>query len=388
MAIKNRQGKSQDFVPTKLVSGEFAVVQEGDENTADGSALYLATKAGSVKRIPFATEVEDLKTRVDDVVEDAREAIARAIDPTLTQSGKAADAKKTGDEIADLKSDLTHIFSDNAKTALLACLAKVAWTDEHGQDYYDTLASELFTESYPKITAVYNPSARIIYTDDALDSLKSLLIVKYYETKDSTGVTISANDYSLSGVLVEGNTSLRVSYDGMKTNVIITGVVDFYNIWSWSVSSGSIDIQGGAYEINQDDLTKYPSRLQYYANNTRRCLSVDKGKATAYWRNQTAQSTNFYPIPVPANANHVKFTMNPDGQYLAMNTLPFNSETQRYENAITENRISWQQFSSGVIEKDITNPGNLFMCCNFKYDSGGSAYPSDPTEIGIEFSEV
>lgn len=114
MAIKNRQGKSQDFVPTKLVSGEFAVVQEGDENTADGSALYLATKAGSVKRIPFATEVEDLKNRVDDVVEDAREAIASAIDPTLMQSGKAADAKKTGDEIAELKDDLNNIsISDN-----------------------------------------------------------------------------------------------------------------------------------------------------------------------------------------------------------------------------------------------------------------------------------
>lgn len=109
MAIKNRQGKSQDFVPNKLLGGEFAVVQEGDENTADGSALYLATKAGSVKRIPFASEVEDLQSSVDSAVEDAREAIASAIDPTLTQSGKAADAKKTGDEIADLKSDLNNI---------------------------------------------------------------------------------------------------------------------------------------------------------------------------------------------------------------------------------------------------------------------------------------
>ena len=313
---------------------------------------------------------------------------AVVVDTSLTVSGAAADAKKTGDELSELNERLNQIFTDEAKQALLDLLTKVAWVDAHGQEYYDTLESALFVNSFPKITAIYTPSTHVVYTDDDIDTLKPYITVTYYETIDSAGTVIPSSNYTLSGNLVEGNSIVRVNYEDIKTNVTISGVVDFYNILRWSVSSGDIDIQGGAWETNQDDLEKYPSRLQYYANNTRRCITASKGKAPAYWRNQTAQSTGFYPIPIPANANHVKITMNPDGQYLFMNTVLYDSETERYGNAIADNRISWQQFVNGVIEKDIINSGNLFACCNFKYDSGSSAYPSDPTEIIIEFSEV
>lgn len=43
-------------------------------------------------------------------------------------------------------------LSDEAKTALLNCFAHVAWTDEHGQDYYDALESAL----YPTYTITNN----------------------------------------------------------------------------------------------------------------------------------------------------------------------------------------------------------------------------------------
>ena len=39
-------------------------------------------------------------------------------------------------------------LSGNAKQALLACFQHVAWTDEHGQDYYDALESALYPEAY------------------------------------------------------------------------------------------------------------------------------------------------------------------------------------------------------------------------------------------------
>lgn len=280
-----------------------------------------------------------------------------------------------------------NIISNELKAALLDCFAHIPWVDNNA-DYYSILVSALYPTHYPKITAEFDSGLNVIDTGDSLNTLKQYLTVKYYGTGRSAGTVIANNNYSLSGVLTEGLSIIYVSYNNLVTSFAIEGVVDYYNTWMFSMSSGNLDLQGGAYEPNQDDLTKYPSRLQYYINASRKCVSVSKGKASVYLRNQTAQETGFYPVPIPASANHVKIIMNPGGQYVYMNTLPYISETNRYANAIADNRIAWQQLVNGVIEKDITNPGNLFLCLNFKYDNAGSVYPSNPSNITIEYSEV
>ena len=71
------------------------------------------------------------------------------LDNTLTESGKAPDSKVVGDEIGNLKSDFDQLvpgLTDEAKAALLACFAHVAWVDEHGQDCYDALEEALGVE--------------------------------------------------------------------------------------------------------------------------------------------------------------------------------------------------------------------------------------------------
>jgi len=279
------------------------------------------------------------------------------------------------------------IIPENVKSAMLDCFAHIAWIDNNA-DYYSILVSALYPTRYPKITAEFDSGLNVIYTDDSLDSLKQYLTVKYYANDKSTGVALSDNDYTLSGVLTEGLSTVYVSYDNLVVSFAIEGVVDYYDTWMFSMSSGNLDLQGGGYEPNQDDLTKYPSRLQYYDNASRKCVSVKKGKAGVYLRNQAAQATGFYPVPVPPSANHVKITINPGGQYIYMHTLPYIADTNRYGNSIAGNRIVWSEMTGGVIEKDITNTGNLFLCCNFKYDNAGSTYPSNPSNITIEYSEV
>ena len=51
MAIQNRRGIYSDFDPTKMVEGEFAVVQSGDPNTSDGKAVYIAQTTGTAERV-------------------------------------------------------------------------------------------------------------------------------------------------------------------------------------------------------------------------------------------------------------------------------------------------------------------------------------------------
>ena len=151
MAIQNRRGQSADFVASKMVPGEFAVSQ-------DNRKLYLCFTAGNVKEIAIAEDMANaiaemnlaMKEWHDEVVEDTEDKVEDAeawaqgtrggtpvsstdpayqhnakyyaeniVDNTLSIAGKAADAKKTGDEISDLKDDLeqvTEVVSTEPRT--------------------------------------------------------------------------------------------------------------------------------------------------------------------------------------------------------------------------------------------------------------------------------
>jgi len=58
MAIQNRRGiYSSGFDTTKLVPGEFAVVQSGDPDGDNGYSLYLCFTSGNVQRIALSEEI-------------------------------------------------------------------------------------------------------------------------------------------------------------------------------------------------------------------------------------------------------------------------------------------------------------------------------------------
>jgi len=159
MAIQNRRGAYNNFTPSKMVPGEFAVVQSGDPNAANGQAVYVAFQSGQAKRLATNEDIQteiasatqevaaEISQRVEDAVADdvqaaqtaasnastsaqtatqkanaaaasatqAEQTVANIIDNTLTQTGKAADAKKVGDEITSLKGDLV-LLNDHAKS--------------------------------------------------------------------------------------------------------------------------------------------------------------------------------------------------------------------------------------------------------------------------------
>ena len=113
-------------------------------------------------------------------------------------------------------------LSDEAKQALLDCFAHVAWTDEHGQDYYDALEEALYPPAPPaelvSISAVYTQSGAV-HDTDTLDSLKSDLVVTATYS-DSTTETVTT--YTLSGTLTVGTSTVTVAYGGKTTSFTVT----------------------------------------------------------------------------------------------------------------------------------------------------------------------
>ena len=67
-----------------------------------------------------STAVEQASDAIIAAGETAAQEISQAIDQTLTTAGKAADAKKTGDEITDLKSHLNALYVTDTATGAIA----------------------------------------------------------------------------------------------------------------------------------------------------------------------------------------------------------------------------------------------------------------------------
>lgn len=282
-------------------------------------------------------------------------------------------------------------LSDDAKIALLNCFAHVAWTDGQGQAYYNALEAALCESAYPRITAVFNSGSNTIYTDDPISTLKQYITVTYYETEQSEGTVIPSESYTLSGVLTEGVSTIGVTYNNVSTTVTIPNVVDFYNIWTWNLGDGRLQKVVGSVDMNQSDTTKYPSKAFIRTDvTTRRNFNTSRGILPYYLYNQTAVSSGYYPIPVPKDANHMKITLTPSTQYINAQVCAYNSSNNTYNNSLSQNRIGWAAGLGGG-EIDIDRPNNeqsMFLVINTKYDSAGTSYPTEPTGLTIEFSEV
>ena len=76
------------------------------------------------------------------------------------------------------------------------------------------------------ISATYANDSQAIYTSTPLDSLKAYITVKGINNDGSDYGVISQEEFSLSGTLTAGTSSITVSYKTFTANVEITGVID------------------------------------------------------------------------------------------------------------------------------------------------------------------
>ena len=115
-------------------------------------------------------------------------------------------------------------LTSDIKEALMQLAEKVAYIDNQGGTYYDDLYYALYPDAprVASISAAYTQSG-VVFTTDTLDSLKSDLVVTATYT-DTTTETVPSANYTLSGTLTAGTSTITVTYSGKTTTFSVTVV--------------------------------------------------------------------------------------------------------------------------------------------------------------------
>lgn len=254
------------------------------------------------------------------------------------------------------------------KTALLAAFSKVAWVDENGQDYYDTLLNALYTPAdLSSVSAVY--SGGTVPTSTALDDLKADLVVTAHWSDQSTS-TVGADYYTLSGTLVEGTSTITVTYLGKTTTFNVTATASIYPL---TLTDASDYVGFGSYDATKNTLTP-----PYVANtnNTRiHCMGENAlGYPVTYGKSYRITTQNAYAMGI--------VTFNEDGL----------AQIENIESVSASNRFDsgWINMTSniGTYTPDMINGKEpVCMWIGFKKDNAGTGrwdYVTDVTPITIE----
>ena len=112
-------------------------------------------------------------------------------------------------------------LTEAIKTALLQLASKVAYIDANGQTYYNALYNALYPPAeLVSIAAVYTQSGTV-YDSTPLNDLKTdLVVTATYD--DLTERVVPDTDYTLSGTLAVGTSTITVSYGGQTDTFTVT----------------------------------------------------------------------------------------------------------------------------------------------------------------------
>lgn len=218
---------------------EDSILHVWEDGNAVGDVLDATATANAVST--WLTNHPEATTTVADGSITTAKLASGVIDQTLTVQGAAADSAKVGQELSDLKSQITTKtgWTDDQKQNLLALLRNILYTSDV-KEYYDAFEASLYPPAnLSYISAVYTQSGTVVDTD-SIDSLKSdLVVTAHYDNGTSEEIT----NYTLSGALSEGTSEITVSYGGKTTTFNVT-VSSSVNVVSYEL--GGIATADGA----------------------------------------------------------------------------------------------------------------------------------------------
>lgn len=125
---------------------------------------------------------------------------------------------------------------------------------------FNVIVSEVVEKTLDSISAVYTQGGTIVYPTTSLNSLKSGLVVT---ANYSDGSNKTITDYSLSGTLTVGTSTVTVTYNGKTTtfNVAVSEVAEENVLFSFNSSEGT-DVNT-IFNISKNEKNSIKSEVVY-----------------------------------------------------------------------------------------------------------------------------
>lgn len=289
----------------------------------------LLTATATVRRVDGDTHYDptDEISDITDLIEDAEQAAADAADALAQATAVVSYAAQTGKTDTEKSQARANIgagsmaaeISTPAKEALLACLARVAWTTDDGQDYYDVLEDLLLNNvTLSSVTAVFDPDGADIFDNADLDDLRQYLTVT---ANYSDGGSHVISNYNLYGTLEVGECTISAAYGGKSDTFTVT-VVDVpsdYTALAYLTSTGTQYIDTGkvwtgasTYELKAKGLCTDTSTANWFIG----ALHSETGRNEVIGLNNTANaSTVFFRYGTGGGTTGHSFTPSSSTEY-------------------------------------------------------------------------
>ena len=114
--IQHRRGAYTNFDPQKMKPGEWAVVQSGDPDAVDGEAVYMAFRAGVVKRMATIDELQDYNSQSQTILNNVTNIASQVATNASNASAKAAEAQQSAQDAATAASDASSALASVQST--------------------------------------------------------------------------------------------------------------------------------------------------------------------------------------------------------------------------------------------------------------------------------
>lgn len=294
MAIQNRRGNYANFDPTKMVAGEFAVVQADDPSASDGKAVYMAFSPNDVKRLATHDELEqynqeaqlaaeaaedaqhaaeqalsdvqDLKTTIDTAVQtatkaatDAQQAVADAEDDITAAKDAAVTAAE--EEIGEVKDDAISAINTRAEqiVAMTTNAEQIASeardTANNAENHMASLDSQMREVKEALNDVSIDPDDLGLYQDPDTH----YVYPTYKDVVSENGIPLSAGGGGggdvVSAVLTVDNTT------GWLSETIPYGANCFVS-FAWSSIEDGMPTGDGNIRITVNDVVKTSYQIQ------------------------------------------------------------------------------------------------------------------------------
>ena len=211
---------------------EDRVAKIWEDGNAVGDVLDATATAGAVAAW-LDGHPEATTTVADGSITTAKLA-SGVIDANLRTSGAAADAAVVGQELSDLKSEISSLSSIPlaVKQAMDSLFAKSAYADDDVSSDYAVFHAWANAINLLSISAVYTQSGTVDVTDSLEDLKTDLVVTANYDN----GSTVNVTDYVLSGTLEVGTSVITVTFEG-KTTTFNVNVTQYWT-WNYKASEG------------------------------------------------------------------------------------------------------------------------------------------------------